>query len=88
LLAEGAPAASMQLGVDGHKSFANAMEYERLYGRPQVQMKPYAQTLGVGGKEHLAALLRIGASPFVQVRDPLREIRARLAARSEELCAL
>jgi hypothetical protein len=85
VFAEGAPSASLQLGPNGHKAFANAMEYERIYGLPSNGMTPCAPTLGVGGKEHLKALLRLGASPFVRLDDPLSDIRRKIAARSESL---
>jgi hypothetical protein len=38
--------------------------------------------------EHLKAILRLGASPLVQIRDPLRETYDRIARRGEALARL
>ena len=39
------------------------------------------------GRAHLNALLGLGASYFIDVRDPLQEAYEQFAARAEELAA-
>jgi Hint domain len=87
VLAEGAPAETCLLGHRGHEDFTNFIEYERLYGgeAPSV-MVPFAPLVGYeSGREHLKALLRLGASPFITVPDPVQSAYERLAARARQL---
>jgi hypothetical protein len=87
VLAEGAPAETCLLGHRGHEDFTNFIEYERLYGgeAPAV-MVPFAPLVGYeSGREHLKALLRLGASPFITVPDPVQSAYERLAARARQL---
>lgn len=86
LFAEGAPVASLQWSRHDPEQFANFVELERLYGRgAPIAEEACAPTLGVGGREHLKALVRIGASPFIRMEDPLAEIYDRIARRGEQL---
>jgi Hint domain len=70
--------------------FTNFFEYERLYPNdPRSAIPMVAPNLSTG-LAHLHALLGIGASYFVDVRDPLQEAYERFAARAaraEELVA-
>ena len=87
VLAEGVPAETCLLGHRGHEDFTNFIEYERLYGNeaPSV-MVPFAPLVGYeSGREHLKALLRLGASPFMTVSDPVQSAYERLAARARQL---
>ncbi|KXF75450.1 hypothetical protein ATN84_19515 [Paramesorhizobium deserti] len=85
VLAEGAPAETYLLGTDNYESFTNFVEFERLYPAEQrLAMVPFAPIVGYeGGRQHLKALLRLGASCLVPVRDPIREAYERIAARAE-----
>jgi len=87
VLAEGAPAETYLLGTDNYESFTNFVEFERLYPAEQrLPMTPFAPIVGYeGGREHLEALLRMGASCLVPVRDPIQEAYERIAARAEEV---
>jgi hypothetical protein len=73
ILAEGAPVETLLL-TDGRERFSNFVEYERLYGSDVVPaMVPYAPVLGYSGASaHLKALLRLGISQVVDVRDPIQ----------------
>ena len=83
ILAEGAPVETL-LVTNGRERFTNFVEYERLYG-PEMgrAIAPYAPVLGYhGGRSHLNALLRLGASQVVDVRDPIQIAYDRIAARA------
>jgi hypothetical protein len=83
ILAEGAPVETLLL-TEGRESFSNFVEYERLYG-PVVKpaMVPYAPVLGYSrARAHLMALLRLGVSQVVDVRDPIQVAYDRIAARA------
>jgi hypothetical protein len=86
MLAEGAPVETL-LVKQGREHFTNFVEYERLYGRgPTVAMVPCAPVLDYpGGRAHLKALLRLGVSRVVDVRDPVQIAYDRIAARSTEV---
>ncbi len=91
ILAEGAPAETL-LVTSGkeYENFANFAEYERLYGNDAgCAMTPFARKVRrpTGGREQLNALLGLGVSYFVDVRDPLQEAHARIAARAEKVVA-
>jgi hypothetical protein len=87
ILAEGAPAETL-LVTNGREHFTNFVEYERLYrAESGAAMIPYAPVLGYpGGRAHLKALLRVGISRVVDVRDPIQIAYDRIAARVP-LCA-
>jgi hypothetical protein len=38
-----------------------------------------------GGREHLKALLRLGVSRFVELRDPVQDAYEKIAARGRQL---
>jgi hypothetical protein len=83
ILAEGAPIETL-LVRNGRESFANFVEYERLYG-PETDpaMAPTAPVLGYwGARAHFKALLRLGVSKLFDVRDPVQVAYDRLAVRA------
>jgi hypothetical protein len=86
VFAEGLATATLQLTGRDHESFDNFAELEHLHGGQIAgRMRPYSHTLSYGGREHLKGLLRLGVSPIIKVRDPLQEIRDRIAERGDEL---
>ncbi|WP_046865755.1 Hint domain-containing protein, partial [Microvirga massiliensis] len=87
ILAEGAPIETYLLRGRDYESFTNFIEYERLYGHePRPALTPFAPLVSYnGGRAHLKALLLLGMSPFVQVRDPVGSAYERLATRADEL---
>ena len=88
ILAEGAPAETFLFRSNNHENFTNFVEYDRLYPAdgPRPAMTPFAPVVGYeGGRQHLKALLLLGVSPFVQLRDPVRDIYERIAVRAEQL---
>lgn len=48
-------------------------------------MKPFAKTVGYGGREHLNALLRLATHQLVPPRSPLEDVYVRVAARAADL---
>jgi hypothetical protein len=86
VLAEGAPVETL-LVTSGRESFSNFVEYERLYGQDTgAAMVPYAPVLGYwGARTHLKALLRLGVSQVIDVRDPVQVAYDRIAARATSL---
>jgi hypothetical protein len=86
IFAEGAPAETFLPERGNYESFANFVEYERLYpGEPWPLMTAFAPVVGRGGRYHLNALLRLGISHFVRVNDPLKRTYERLVARAGQL---
>ena len=85
ILAEGAPVETY-LNTNGREHFTNFVEYERLYGREPGPTVPYAPVYNYsGGRAHLKALLRLGISRVVDVRDPIQRAYDRIAARGTDL---
>ena len=85
ILAEGAPVETL-LNTHGREHFTNFVEYERLYGRETGPTVPYAPVYGYSNAQaHLKALLRLGISRVVDVRDPIQRAYDRIAARGTEL---
>ena len=81
ILAEGAPAET-HLNTNGREHFTNFVEYERLYGRETGPTVPFSPIYGYSGaRAHLKALLRLGVSRVVDVRDPIQRAYDRIAAR-------
>ena len=81
ILAEGAPVETY-LNTNGREHFTNFVEYERLYGRETGPTVPYAPVYGYSNaRAHLKALLRLGISHVVDVRDPIQRTYDRIAAR-------
>jgi hypothetical protein len=87
IFAEGAAVETL-LVTDGRESFTNFVEYERLYGRQAgPAMIPYAPVLRYStAHAHLKALLRLGVSQVVDVRDPIQVVYDRIAARARKSC--
>lgn len=87
ILAEGVAAETLLLSANNHEAFTNFGEFARLYpaGGNSV-MKPFAPIVGLdSGREHLKALLPVGIRRILQVREPARNTRQRLALRAEQL---
>jgi hypothetical protein len=83
ILAEGAPIETLLVTHD-RESFSNFVEYERLYGKQmRPAMVPYAPVLAYSSaRAHLKALLRLGISQLVDVRDPIQVAYERIVARA------
>ncbi|MDO3431391.1 Hint domain-containing protein [Rhizobium sp. CBN3] len=84
ILAEGAAAESFHLQDSNHENFCNFAEYQRLYGWECSVMTPFAPLLG-GGWSHLKALLLLGVSPLVPMRDPFGDACEKIDAQAREL---
>jgi hypothetical protein len=86
MLAEGAPVESF-MDVDLEREhFANFVQYERLYGRDQLRMTPFAPIVEYRNRrQKLAGLARSAVSHVVDVRDPIQIARGQLARRAEAL---
>jgi len=67
--------------------FTNFFEYKRLYPNDPCLAIPLVAPNLSTGRAHLQALLGLGASYFIDVRDPLQEAYEQFAARAEELAA-
>jgi len=89
ILAEGAAAETFHLSDSNRDNFGNFAEYERLYaGEVREPMTSYATVLGEeGGWQHLKALLLLGASPLVPMRDPFEDACEKINAQAKELSA-
>lgn len=92
ILAEGAPAETFRPNGTNQETFANFVEYERLYpGEPWPVLAAFAPVVRYGGRAHLKALLRLGVSRFAQVPDPVGDAYetayGRLAMRAQELAS-
>ncbi|NTS32935.1 Hint domain-containing protein [Phyllobacterium sp. BT25] len=85
--AEGLAAETLLVRESNYEHFTNFADYKRLYANEApVAMTPFAPIVGYeGGREHLKALLRIWASPFVKVSDPIEKAYQRIAARADQL---
>ena len=83
IFAEGAPVETL-LVTHGRESFSNFVEYERLYGQDtRPAMVPYAPVLAYSSaRAHLKALVRLGVSRVIDVRDPIQVAYDRIAARA------
>lgn len=87
ILAEGVAAETLLLRDNNHEAFTNFGEFARLHtaGGNSV-MTPFAPIVGVdSGREHLKALLPVGIRRLLQIRQPARNTRQRLALRAEQL---
>ncbi|SEH86713.1 Hint domain-containing protein [Rhizobium tibeticum] len=87
ILAEGAAAETFHPSDGNHENFSNFAEYIRLHaGEERTPMKSYAPVVGEeGGWTHLRALLLLGASPLVPMRDPFDDACKKIDARAKEL---
>jgi hypothetical protein len=88
IIAEGAHVETLLVTL-GRESFSNFVEYERLYGQDTGPvMVPYAPVLAYSSaRAHLKALLRLGVSQVIDVRDPIQIAYDRIAARAACLVA-
>ncbi len=85
VLAEGAAAETFHLLGSNHEDFSNFAEYKRLYGEERTTMTSYAPVLGEeGGWKHLKALLLLGASPLVPMRDPFGDACKKIDAQAKK----
>jgi hypothetical protein len=87
ILAEGAAAETFLLRTSNYESFTNFVEYAHLHSTdPHPSMTPFAPIVGYeGGREHLKALLSLGVSRFVELRDPVQDAYEKIAARARQL---
>ena len=83
--AEGAPAETF--GGEGLDLFTNFVEYKRLYPDDPCSAIPFVAPNLSTDEAHLRALVGLGASYFIEVRNPLQEAYERFAARAEEFAA-
>lgn len=85
ILAEGAPVETLLVTDElGREHFSNFAEYQRRYGQDSASgMIPFAPVVGyLRARDHLKALLRLGVSTVVDVRDPIQVAYDRLAERA------
>jgi hypothetical protein len=86
LFAEGAPVESFMEEDSEREFFSNFVEYERLYGRDEARMTPFAPILDYRNRsQRLAGLARSIVSSLVDVRDPIQVARDQLARRADAL---
>jgi hypothetical protein len=86
MLAEGAPVESFIEVNSEREYFSNFVQYERLYGRDQARMTPFAPILDYRSRrQKLAGLARSAVSDIMDVRDPIQVARDQLARRAEAL---
>jgi hypothetical protein len=81
IYAEGALAETF-LYRRGRIAWDNLAEYEELYGTEHAPMAPFASVHRYkGGRQELSGLLRLTASRFVDVRDPIQIAHDQIAER-------
>jgi Hint domain len=86
IIAEGAPVETY-LNSHGRDHFTNFAEYERLYRGETGPTASFAPIYGYTcGRDHLKALLRLGVSHVVDVRDPVQVAYDRISARATNSC--
>jgi Hint domain len=72
----------------GQIAWDNLGDYQDLYGSEHEVMSPFAPICYYsGGRAEVRALLRLGASRFVDVRDPIQIAYGRIAARAMAIAA-
>jgi hypothetical protein len=82
IFAEGTAAETFRYG-GGQINWDNLGDYEELYGRERNVMPAFApQYRYKGGRAQVGALLRLAASRFVDMRDPIQVAYTRIAARA------
>src|SRR5579872_6206034 len=87
IFAEGTAVETFRYG-GGQIHWDNLGDYQHLYGRDHAMMPAFARQYRYsGGRAEIAALLRLAASPFVDVRDPIQIAYARIASRAMSLAA-
>ena len=81
ILAEGAEAETLFIQDSEHEDLINFAEHDPLAGiAPMTSFAP--RLCHSGGRAHVTGLLRLGASKFVDVRDPIQKAYQRLEARA------
>jgi hypothetical protein len=86
VLAEGVPVETFLVEGSNYEDFTNGAEYARLYPVDEhTSMKPFAKSIGYGGREHLNALLRLATRQLVRPPSPLQDVYVRVAARAGDL---
>jgi hypothetical protein len=87
IFAEGLAAESFRY-AGGQIAWGNIGEYQDLYGREHKVMSAVAPIYRYNGaREELGGLLRLAASRFVDVRDPIQIAYDRIAARAMAIAA-
>lgn len=87
IFAEGTAAETFQYS-GGQIAWDNFGDYQDLYGREHKLMPAFAPHCRYkGGRAEAGALLRLAASRFVDVRDPIQMAYVRIAARAMSIAA-
>jgi hypothetical protein len=87
IFAEGTPAESFRYW-GGQIAWDNLGEYQDLFGSEHAMMSAFAPICRYnGGRAEVRALLRLAASRFVDVRDPIQIAYGRIAARAMAIAA-
>jgi hypothetical protein len=87
IFAEGTAAETFRYG-GGQIAWDNLGDYQDLYGSEHELMSPVAPIYRYnGGRAEVRALLRLAASRFVDVRDPIQIAYDRIAARAMSIAA-
>jgi hypothetical protein len=87
IFAEGAAAETFQY-CGGQIAWDNLRDYQDLYGCEHAVMPAFAPHCRYeGGRAETRALLRLAASRFVELRDPLQLAYARIASRAMSMAA-
>ncbi|WP_283193195.1 Hint domain-containing protein [Rhizobium sp. AN80A] len=87
VIADGTPVETFQLRGSDYENFDNFVEFEKLYPvERRPTMAPYAPVVGEeSGRQHLKALLLLGVSPIIPMRDPFKDVSRRISSRAGEL---
>ena len=87
IFAEGTAAETFRYS-GGQIAWDNLGDYQDLYGSEHEVMSPFAPICYYsGGRAEVRALLRLAASRFVDVRDPIQIAYDRIAARAMAIAA-
>jgi len=86
IFAEGTAAETFQY-CGGQVAWDNLGDYQDLYGRAHKLMPAFAPHCRYGGRAEVGALLRLAASRFVDLRDPIQIAYARIATRAMSVAA-
>ena len=71
----------------GQVTWDNLGEYQALYGEHEMMPAFAPHCRYTGGRAEVRALLRLAASRFADVRDPIQVAYARIAARVMSIAA-
>ena len=87
IFAEGTPAETFRY-CGGQIAWDNLDDYQELYGREHKLMSAFAPICRYkGGRAEVRALLRLAATRFVDMRDPIQIAYARIATRAMSIAA-